>query len=550
MKIACETCGAKYTIADDKVRGRKVKIRCKSCGTPIVVDGQHGGGPSISDVEADAALEPAEAPMIWSVNLSDTDSRTMSVEEIIQGYASGLVTADAFVWKDGMADWVPVLESELAPLLGGSAEFAGEPDWEPAPVAASPVALASAASATATPRSALPVFTAPNQASAAPRPAATRPQSLPDNTQDLFGSSAVAGSEEGVASSAPIIPQAGASAYDDGKLTGARNENSVLFSLDALKAGFSPSGPAAKSSPKSPSPGGRPHQASNPDDPFGMGASGGLMGIGGGVLFGADNQALLTAPAAPLPPPPPTPAQVAAGVIAASATRPKNNKLLMIVSGVGVVIILLLLVLLLGRKNDTTPIAEGSASASAAPASAAPASVASASVAPASVAPQASAEATPEASATKAGEAPAASASAAASAAPSAPSAAKPAVDTSKPAAVVVAKVTSDTSVKKAKEDPIPAGASDLPPFSKSSAISALTAASMAASVCRKPGGPTGNGKATVTFAPSGRVTTATVSGAYAGTPEGGCVASGFRKAHVPAFSGSAVTVSKSFSIN
>jgi hypothetical protein len=30
----------------------------------------------------------------------------------------------------------------------------------------------------------------------------------------------------------------------------------------------------------------------------------------------------------------------------------------------------------------------------------------------------------------------------------------------------------------------------------------------------------------------------------------GGCVASGFRKAHVPAFSGSAVTVSKSFAIN
>jgi predicted Zn finger-like uncharacterized protein len=79
MKIACEACGAKYTIADDKVRGRKVKIRCKGCGTPIVVDGQHGGGSSLSDAETDAALEPAEAPVIWSVNLSDTDSRTMSV---------------------------------------------------------------------------------------------------------------------------------------------------------------------------------------------------------------------------------------------------------------------------------------------------------------------------------------------------------------------------------------------------------------------------------------------------------------------------------------
>src|SRR3954471_5927767 len=116
MKIACEACGAKYTIADDKVRGRRVKIRCKGCGTPIVVDGQPSAGPSISDAETDAALE-AEAPVTWSVNLSETDSRTMSTEEIVAAYASGVITADAFVWKDGMADWVPLLDSELAPLL-------------------------------------------------------------------------------------------------------------------------------------------------------------------------------------------------------------------------------------------------------------------------------------------------------------------------------------------------------------------------------------------------------------------------------------------------
>ena len=139
MKIACEACGAKYTIADDKVRGRKVKIRCKGCGTPIVVDGQQGGGPSISDAETDAVLEPAEAPVIWSVNLSDTDSRTMSADEIVQAYADGVVTADAFVWKDGMGDWVPLLESELAPLLGSAAAAPaapaapapGRPLWQP-----------------------------------------------------------------------------------------------------------------------------------------------------------------------------------------------------------------------------------------------------------------------------------------------------------------------------------------------------------------------------------------------------------------------------------
>ena len=40
MKIACQSCQAKYTIADEKVVGKVVKIRCKKCGSTIVVNGQ------------------------------------------------------------------------------------------------------------------------------------------------------------------------------------------------------------------------------------------------------------------------------------------------------------------------------------------------------------------------------------------------------------------------------------------------------------------------------------------------------------------------------
>jgi hypothetical protein len=36
----------------------------------------------------------------------------------------------------------------------------------------------------------------------------------------------------------------------------------------------------------------------------------------------------------------------------------------------------------------------------------------------------------------------------------------------------------------------------------------------------------------------------------FSGTAVGGCVASAFKRAKVPAFSGNAVTVSKSFAIN
>jgi len=77
MKVSCQACGAKYTISDEKVRGRKVKIRCKSCGTPIVVDGQtEGAAPTVTGGTAAApagvAAVPAGAEVSWSVNLSDT----------------------------------------------------------------------------------------------------------------------------------------------------------------------------------------------------------------------------------------------------------------------------------------------------------------------------------------------------------------------------------------------------------------------------------------------------------------------------------------------
>src|SRR5690242_10652270 len=116
MKVSCQACGAKYTISDDKVRGRKVKIRCKSCGTPIVVDGANppeggaepaAGAAAVSvPPAADVSLAPPGGETSWSVNLSDTDQRTMTTAEIVEGWKNGTVTHDAFVWKDGMGDWV------------------------------------------------------------------------------------------------------------------------------------------------------------------------------------------------------------------------------------------------------------------------------------------------------------------------------------------------------------------------------------------------------------------------------------------------------------
>jgi hypothetical protein len=83
-------------------------------------------------------------------------------------------------------------------------------------------------------------------------------------------------------------------------------------------------------------------------------------------------------------------------------------------------------------------------------------------------------------------------------------------------------------------------------PFDKAAATAALTASAGQASACRREGDPSGVASVVVTFAPSGRVTSASISGPpFAGTPTGGCIASTLRNTRIPAFDGERVTVSK-----
>lgn len=101
-----------------------------------------------------------------------------------------------------------------------------------------------------------------------------------------------------------------------------------------------------------------------------------------------------------------------------------------------------------------------------------------------------------------------------------------------------------------AKEEPKPEprepAAEPSGPFDRAAAVAALTSSAGQASACRKEGDPSGVASVVVTFAPSGRVTSANISGPpFAGTPTGGCIAAALRKARIPAFEGDRVTVSK-----
>jgi serine/threonine-protein kinase len=90
---------------------------------------------------------------------------------------------------------------------------------------------------------------------------------------------------------------------------------------------------------------------------------------------------------------------------------------------------------------------------------------------------------------------------------------------------------------------------SERAPLSRGAAMATLSSAASSAMGCKRAGGPTGTGSATITFSPDGPVKSVAVSAPFAGTPVGQCVATVFRAAHVPPFSGSAVTLPKSFQI-
>jgi len=89
----------------------------------------------------------------------------------------------------------------------------------------------------------------------------------------------------------------------------------------------------------------------------------------------------------------------------------------------------------------------------------------------------------------------------------------------------------------------------ELSPFDKAAAKAALSAAAANASACKTAEGPTGSGKVTITFMPSGHARSAQVYGDLLGTGVGGCVARVFRSVTLPPFSGEEVTVSKMFTV-
>jgi predicted Zn finger-like uncharacterized protein len=106
MKVQCEQCGAAYSVADEKVAGRKLRQRCRKCGESIIIDGSAlEAAAAPPEAESFAVSVPPDSEAVWHIAVGDTTQGPYTLDELGQYYADGHIVLDTLVCRDGWNDW-------------------------------------------------------------------------------------------------------------------------------------------------------------------------------------------------------------------------------------------------------------------------------------------------------------------------------------------------------------------------------------------------------------------------------------------------------------
>jgi predicted Zn finger-like uncharacterized protein len=123
MKIVCDSCGTKYSISDEKVRGKVFKIRCKKCSHIIVVRGTNETAAAATPaIAATNGAAPADAG--WHLVVDGDQVGPVPESDIRGRIERGEINAETYVWKEGFADWlklsaIPEFASLVTPAEAG-----------------------------------------------------------------------------------------------------------------------------------------------------------------------------------------------------------------------------------------------------------------------------------------------------------------------------------------------------------------------------------------------------------------------------------------------
>jgi len=107
MFVTCSACSARFDLPDDKIAGRKARMKCKTCGAPIAIDG--------TGLAAGGAA-PHKAPPVPSRPSGGAKAETLSFND--QTVALGVEEAAALSTQSRRAEApsAPDLEDRITPV--------------------------------------------------------------------------------------------------------------------------------------------------------------------------------------------------------------------------------------------------------------------------------------------------------------------------------------------------------------------------------------------------------------------------------------------------
>lgn len=361
MKIVCDNCSAKYSIADEKVAGKVFKIRCKKCTNVIVVRGDQIA--AAEEEEAATQVFDYGSDQVWHVVVDGDQQGPYAPMQLGMMITEGTIDWEAYVWKEGFDGWKPARDvPELVTAISGEQPA----DDQGAAAAAGGAAAGAAAggmgddpfSGGGDPFAGGGEDAFAGGGAAAADPGADLFAGGGEVASPFGGDDDAGADEDVVASPSPRVSQEQA-------MTGARNENSVLFSLSNLQAlatgGPSDGGGGASPAPMAssgPAPGHASGEGSGLIDIRALasataatssssgGGAGGpaddLLSIGGSGGLGSSLGAPVLAPAAPEP-------------------EEGNKKMMLILGGVGILVVGLLVALIVVLTREPAPVAQAGA---------------------------------------------------------------------------------------------------------------------------------------------------------------------------------------------
>ena len=136
MKFACHQCNARYSIDDERVRGRSLDIRCRQCGATITLRDPRLSGPmgAVTTAETSAPAGPEEAA--WHYSVDGESFGPCPENKLIEDFRHGRLPETAYVWQPSFTDgWKPAskvllfasaLREARTPPTGRTIRLSGE----------------------------------------------------------------------------------------------------------------------------------------------------------------------------------------------------------------------------------------------------------------------------------------------------------------------------------------------------------------------------------------------------------------------------------------